>query len=364
MTRRTHYLRIVLALLCAAWCACHSAIVRADFEIESFTRYRIDRFDNNNNGLPIETEFHEHLAKAASSSEQVLSIPYRSVASSKHDDPFEKNATEYLDVITGSSDMPQAFQSSTSTAPTSSPQSQSVSSGFSDYGLGNVDFGDVLPMSEPFAEMIGNSYMQSCGMQLEKVVRFSTKIAEGEKKEWTDKNFTEVYYGFRYYQLEDNWSLIGLSGVIGQMSLIAEADNQMPGPHLGFNWSMAREDWQLAVGGFVQAGQYLGSTNVGSTIGEPLTPGQYYRSLYVAPSSTSLSRDEDFMTLLSVMKAQAIRALTKDVTLHLGCSGNYVGDVRYAADSVEATIPQFAIRPTVTDEIFITTVYTSLEFKR
>jgi hypothetical protein len=364
MTRRTRHLRIVFAMLCAAWCANHSARVRADFEIESFTRYRIDRFDNNNNGS-VDDDFQAQFDNFGLKSESTLPESKVVWPSSLPQSAANNTVNNYVD-YSGSRhvafDQPSYYLSSNIPNVGSVAQPSYQSMGFRDVRYG--DFDDLIVLNTSFTEAIGTSYLQSCGMQLEKVIRFTAKVAEEEKREWTDKNFTEVYYGFRYYQLDDVWGLFATGGVLGQTTVVAETYNRIPGPHIGVNWSIAREKWQLTASGLIQAGQYLGDTSVESTIGADLVPGQYNRPVYVQPTTSSENVEDEFATVLSVARIQVSRALNEDVTLHLGCSGNYVGDVRYATESVTLQYPQPVVADTATQDLFITTVYTSLEFKR
>jgi hypothetical protein len=364
MTRRIRFPRIVLAMLCVAWCLGHSALVRADFEIESFTRYRVDRFDNNNTGPIDEDAFQAQLVTYDSKTESTM--PGSTAISPTLPPQSVSNSTLYSGSVHVGFEDPSFYLNNRevgSITQSSQPLYQSI--GFrDDVNTRGSDFGDLIVMNSSFTEAIGTSYLQSCGMQLEKVIRFTPKVAEDEKQEWTDKNFTEVYYGFRYYELDDAWGLSATGGVFGQTTITSETYNRIPGMHLGINWSIAREKWQLTAGGFVQAGRYLGNTFVTSSIGQDLMPGQYNRPLYAQPTSSVDNVDDEFATILSVMRLQASRVLNENVSIHLGCSGNYVGDVRYATDSLNLQLPRPVITDSATQDLFITTVYTSLEFKR
>jgi hypothetical protein len=117
--------------------------------------------------------------------------------------------------------------------------------------------------------------------------------------------------------------------------------------------------------GLLQGGQYLGNAYVGSSIGEDLIPGQYNRPLYLGPPNYSTDEQEkDLASLISVTRAQLSRRLTEWLTLHLGCSGYYIGNVRYAVDSIRWELPNMGVADNGTEEQIVTTAYTSLEFRR
>jgi hypothetical protein len=356
MTRQSRFPKIVAAMLCAAWCVNHSALVRGEFEIESFTRYRIDRFDNNNVGPAVVDDFQSQLATFSSKSESAM--PHSSTdLPSSFESPSANSFTSYNIVdYTGSVhlgfDNP-SFSMNNFPDSIRNPQSSYASASY--YGLGNTSNFDELDFRP--AEIFGNSYMQSSSIQLEKAIRFTPKIAEDEKQAWSDENFTEVYWGVRHFQLADTWLFDVSSWPHGSIWMRADSDNLIPGLHFGANWSYARETWQLTAGGFVQAGQYIGSATV-------VNSQNLFSTSNVDPSWLADSDKRDFITLLSAAQAQASHALNKDVTFHIGCTANYIGDIRYAVDTVNTSFPGGAVRDTATQDLFITTVYTSLEFKR
>jgi hypothetical protein len=339
MTRQSRFPKIVAAMFCAAWCIADGPRVRADFEIESFTRCSVDSLDNNNNGFVVEEDFQSQLSFVSNQTElpsQHVSSPQPIVPASPSGSSIFKNfGTGFVDGINDS-----WISSSYGFDPSSLP------------GFNQNDF------QEPQVSM--TSYLQSCSMQLERVIRFNNKVIDRESKEWSDENFTEVYWGIRYFQLADRWLFDTSSTINGNDWIRADVDNTIPGPHLGFTWSHAREAWRVNAGGFVQAGQYIGSAAVMNSYAVDLSPGPHDDW----PNLLKDSDDRNFITLLSVAKAQASHAINKDVTLHLGCTANYVGDMRYAVNIVNNSSPGVEVRDTATQDLFITTVYTSLEFKR
>jgi hypothetical protein len=334
MTRRTRHLRIVLALLCAAWCI--ADVAHADFEIESFTRYSVDSLDNNNNGFVVKEDFQSQLSFISNQTElpspQVSSPQPMVSASPSGSNSFQNLGTGFVDGINDSW----------------------ISSS---YGFDPADSIGFDSLSRQQDQMTTTSYLQSCSMQLEKVIRFTNKVNDDEREEWSDVNFTEVYWGVRHFQLADSWLFDVSTRLDGNIWIRADVDNTIPGLHLGFNWSHAREAWRVNAGGFVQAGQYMGSASVVNSL-------DLFSTSNVDPSWLADSDKRNFITLLSVARAQASHAISKDVTFHLGCTANYIGDVRYAVDIVNTSFPGVAVRDTATQDLFITTVYTSLEFKR
>ena len=309
MDRGNNNRRIMLAMLCVALSLGFSALAFADVEIEFFGRYRIDKLDNNNNGFVQDTDdpFQDNDTNPTLAAEELAKIAppaiptdqsssNRSVDTNEDSTPLVNDFSEFLNRFDPS---PGSF---TLAAP-NSPNSTSFSSSSNVPTTGiSLDLSDVVTLPTSFVEMTGGTYLQSCSMQVENVIRFSPRLSAAEKLQSRPRDFCEVYYGFRYYKFDDYFGLFARGGVLGQMSAYAQSYNQMPGPHVGVHFNVAKGGWQLDVSGLAQTGLYLGNAYIDSSIGADLKPARYNRSFYLGPTTASDAQKQDFATLLAVIR--------------------------------------------------------------
>ena len=309
MTHRNRNPRIVLALLCSAWSLYCCAVVKADIEIESFTRYRVDNFDNNNNGYVVPVEENASI------------------------DPLERNAIiEEVDVY----EVKELVYWGTN---------------FDSYTLQRIS-------TQRFA-----THSRSRGLQLERVLSFRPKQVGAEDDVWNSVSW-EVSYGLRYSQLDNSHSFQNEGSFLGSMFANTLIASQKLGPYLGLTCRTEQRGWQINLGWMLQGAFNLMDASQEGKIGEDLVPGQYNRPLFMPQSVFAHSDSDNMETVYGELRACASRRLNQLITLNVGCSGFYIGDTRSASDSVSWTLPNMGLVDNGTQDALIGTAYTSLEIRR
>ncbi len=317
-----------LVWFCCAWWFCLCA--RADFEIESFTRYRVDNFDNNNNGYANITDDGEEFGFIES-----IAVA-KGIDTAGSLGPFLEVWAPPTSSSSGSSDLPNSV---------------------------SRDFDDIYSSNSFPTRREGYSYIQSRSLLLERVLRFSPKQSD----EPTDDEVThvwEVSYGARFNQLDDFYGYSQSGGVLGRLAINNFVDNQQAGPHIGVAWNMSQGPWTVSLNGIAQAG--LGTTDAAQTslVGEDLIPGQYNRPIYLQPMVVNDEDYDEFASYYGEIRAQISRTLTEQFSLNVGCSGYYFGNVQYADDSINWYLPSFGITDNGMEDTFISTAFANLEFRR
>ncbi len=383
MTLSNRNPRIVLAMLCCAWFLCCCAQALAEIEIESFTRYRVDNFDNNNNGYVDgvdNTDIVNEIENTTVAAELSKDMNWEFSTTPTPNVPFNAGNPSNGSVVNG-------FVSPMLTGFFDTIGNNGWYSGFIDgdgfLGAGGndntqysqvgvpLDFDDLVVLPTALQSMKGNSYLQSRSVQLERVIRFSPKLSEEQKAQREGPSgYWEVYFGARFFQFDDRFRMYGSGGLLGEISVGSQLDNQTAGPHVGIYGSLERGGWTLGAGGMLQAGIYLTDATMNSAIGQDsmpdlnsLVPGRL-NTLLIPQQSATHRDDEDSETFFGEVRVQASRPLTKWMRLHFGCSGYLFGDLRYASDSINWELPNMGLADNGTEQQIVTTAYASLEFRR
>ncbi|MDZ4656223.1 MAG: hypothetical protein SH868_01455 [Bythopirellula sp.] len=349
--------RFVLALLCCALLTCSFAPVLGDFEIESFTRYRVTNMDNNNNNYVDDFD---------------ITDPSYQVEKYAVAEGLEQGASQELYLYYG-----RQLEISTAEGTTGSVHVQyripgpflSGSNGFLDNntisnGLTVVDYDDLHTFNIGFERTNGYSYMQSRSVQLERVLRFSSQRTDQPVEPNAIAHVWEVSYGARFYQLDDFYGFLGTGGILGRTAFDTLVDNQHAGPHLGFLWNVSQGPWSLGLSGLLQGGLGETDSNQSGFFGEDLNPGAVNSPIYAEPHLVSDRAEDQFGSLYSEVRAQVSRTLTEQLSLNLGCSGYYFSDLKYADNSINWFIPDLGLADNGTEETIVTTAFASLEFRR
>jgi hypothetical protein len=320
------------AILCAGM-SCVGAHLQADFEIESFARYRLIRLDNNNNGYVDDFDI----------TDPVGAVEFRTIA-----EAIDKTSTA------GSFDYSLYRPQQSPYSPVRDLQGNLI-------GIA-VDYDDLHTFNIAFESLKGFTYLQGRGVQLEKVIRFSPKVREGETEPEEPYPSWEFFYGVRFYRFDDSFTFEGNGGILGHTWADTSVENQHGGPHLGMLWNLRHGRWTLAVSGLAQSGLGATDSRQAGRMGEDLSPGQVNSPIYAQPHIVSYQVEDRFDTVYGEVRAQVKRELSKLISLTLGCSGYYYGDIKFADQSVNWFIPDLGVL-TGTEDSTVTTAFATLEFR-
>jgi hypothetical protein len=310
MTRRTQYLRIVFAMLCAACSIADASGVRADFEIESFTRYRIDNFDNNNNGY------------VATSEETPTLEPLERYAVASEIDKYQ----------------------------------------FKEFNLYRSPYGETV--SRPFFSSRTIRSSQSRAVQLERVMAFqSPQATKIDKRQ--PCFLTEVSYGMRFSHLNNLHTTHAEGGFLNVFHVDINVAGQELGPYLGLTSRVRYGDWQWEVGGLMQGAFKLTDADQVSVLGLNVIPASILNSpIYAPPSVFSRSDSSGDESVYGEFRAKISRQLSSLVTFSIGYSGFFIEEVQYPNENIGIPIYDSGMISENVSHGLIGMTYTSLEFKR
>jgi hypothetical protein len=356
--------RTVQTVLICAWLSCIAARLQADFEIESFTRYRLIRLDNNNNGYVDDFDITDQSSLVENTS---AADALEGKAGPPSELPMSPNSAESGSRTHVTLDTTEMSRTSNGSVHVAARIPNGF--GFVDYAFTNpvgdyamaVDYDDLHQFNVAFESLRGLSYAQGRGVQLENVIRFSPKLPEGQAAPAGSYATWEVFYGIRFYQLDDSFAFEGLGGILGRTWAATSVENQHGGPHLGMSWNLHHSGWTFALSGLAQGGLGATDSRQAGAIGEDLSPGQLDSPLFARSHAVGYQVEETFGTVYGEVRAQVKRELTRLITLTIGCSGYYFGDIKYADQSVNWFIPDLGL-VSGTQDSTVTTAFAGLEF--
>jgi hypothetical protein len=118
----------------------------------------------------------------------------------------------------------------------------------------------------------------------------------------------------------------------------------------------------FAINGLMQAGLASADALQVGVSGEDLAPGGV-NAIFARPHAFNDNENDQFGSLYGELRAAAERQITDRITVSVGCSGYYFGDMKYADDSIDWTIPNLGLADNGTVDELITTAFAGLEFR-
>jgi hypothetical protein len=298
-------------MLCAAWCVNHSAQVLADFEIESFTRYRIDNFDNNNNG---------YVAPAD-----------------------EAAALDPLERITIASELDKHS--------------------FYEVTYWYYDYRSLNPRLVPTFSSRFISSSQSRAMQLERVIKFRSNESKLEAKDHYQSSF-EVSYGTRYSHLENSrFYSFQSAGALGA-SLDANVAGQSLGPYISTTYLSEHGSWSFQFGGLFQGCINETDTQHMGNMYSPLISARSPSQPYYFPYWNSRKQSDFSENIYSEMRAQISCQINPMLKLSIGYSGFYFDEVRYPSNSASWLLTDESMLEVDQGSLLTGITFASLELRR
>jgi hypothetical protein len=225
-------------------------------------------------------------------------------------------------------------------------------------GVGVDIDGTTTFVTSPY-DVKTQSNLQSRSVNLERVLRFSFDSPAS----WIKSPYVEMSVGTKYFQLNDAFQFNGTGGLFGNTTVMTGVDSQYLGPQFGLLCHTIVKGWQLvAQGGLSPTWNDVASYQTGLA-GDNLAPPESLADL-AQPTVVSQQLDDNSDSMMSEFRLQATRALTDRVTLSLGYSGYYFDSLRFASNSMAITYPSFGLLPSDPQEVFVTTAFANLEFRR
>ncbi len=199
--------------------------------------------------------------------------------------------------------------------------------GFPDTGA-PVDPDDLVNFLVTFDELRVRDIVDISGVELNRAIRRSPN--------W------ELFYGIRYLDFRNYFSLTGESETMGGTTLATSAKNQIIGPQIGFRYRGAAYKFILNVEGRFVPGYNHQQVQQTGDIGDGLTgaPGEPAALL---PTHTMSSSNADEFSPIGEIRAEAILPINHFLAFRFGYTGTVIGGLSYASTKVVYSLPNFGI---------------------
>ena len=237
-----------------------------------------------------------------------------------------------------------------------------VGSQNSSIALPPLDFDDLIFFVPTFNEMNLKSLAQMRGVQVVRALRFSNHRENSGNPE-VEHQF-EISTGARYFRLKDDLSFNASGGFIGDVATNTSMDNACVGPQLGAKWYSRSDKWSIDATGDILVGYHNFDGQQLGQLGQELVPGALNRPFNSAPTYISNQQNYNQFSPLGEFDASASYQLSGLVTLRLGYNVFYAGNLRYAEESIQWTLPDMGISDVPGRDEFRKTVYANLEILR
>jgi hypothetical protein len=175
-------------------------------------------------------------------------------------------------------------------------------------------------------------------------------------------NNVTVGFGARFLRLEDEFDVDAQGSILGHSFWNTSFDNNIVGPQVSAKWTNQRQRWRLEAGSKFLFGYNIANWDQEGLMGEELIPGALNRPLYGRPTTFSHGLQETDFSPVAELRLRASYFLTKALTLNVGYTGTYVGQIHRAATSVRYSLPDMGYSKAGTQEIISNGVDFGVEF--
>jgi hypothetical protein len=208
---------------------------------------------------------------------------------------------------------------------------------------GTIDWGDAESYYINFSELDVRNVVDLASVEINRTTR-----------PW---NSCELFYGIRYLDFRDRFSLNGQGSVISPLILNTVAKNQMIGPQIGVRHQTWFYRFRLNLEGrFVPAYNHQTVSQTGEVAGGFSTNPVELISLL--PTAIDHSFEKDTFSAIGELRADAILPINQYVAFRFGYTGTVVGGLSYASPKVVYELPSFGIADVESDETLFANAFT------
>ncbi|MEM7315787.1 MAG: BBP7 family outer membrane beta-barrel protein, partial [Planctomycetota bacterium] len=176
--------------------------------------------------------------------------------------------------------------------------------------------------------------------------------------------YAEMYFGARFLELDDRFSIRAVGGVLSDWNLDQNALNRIIGPQFGVRVARRTNRWSSIISGRFMAGANFQSTRQFGVIGDhsSTNSGVGLPDSFGGADYYNTARKEIFSPV-GEFKIESSMNVTRSMTAKVGWTGIVVGGVSRAANTIDYALPTFAILDR--DEVVFTHGVTfGVEFNR
>lgn len=177
--------------------------------------------------------------------------------------------------------------------------------------------------------------------------------------------YVDVAYGVGYYQaLDRNYYFNNGANLFGSIVNDTRTNNQFIGPQVELSNVSDLYGWKLES----RAKALIGMVNYEAdnffSAGFDLVPGSVNSLLVSTPHTGASEQDAQDFSGIAELNSMVSRDITDHLRFQLGANAFYISKQRNAADSINWRLPDFGISNNKGNDLLISSVYASIEFRR
>ena len=207
--------------------------------------------------------------------------------------------------------------------------------------LGAFPAGDQFPIAVVYDRLTVNNRLDHNSVEVMTIRR---------KKNLQNGASAEGYFGMRFLELDDRFSLLGLGGVLSDTTINQNALNRIVGPQFGFRITKRQNRWTTAIQTKFMAGVNFASIRQDGGIADHLTPANAINGLGVSGFPTGLG-GVDFQHRIATQRFSPVGELSVDLGFQLTSqlkvktrwTGMVAGGIGRAANTILYEIPTLGI---------------------
>lgn len=202
------------------------------------------------------------------------------------------------------------------------------------------NFADLHTFNVFFDDVTVRNRTEIDGVELMRMHEISTrnKMQQGR---WDDLRFS---YGVRFLSVDDDFYFRGRGSILGRTTVETDVENQIVGPQIALKWTRRDGPWNFTLEARGTAGYNIVDVDQYGIFGEEAIPGALNRSA-TARTTTSLDGNRfDEFSPLGELRAQIQYRLAESISLQVGYTAKYVGNIHRGSSATAWNIPDFGVR--------------------
>lgn len=211
------------------------------------------------------------------------------------------------------------------------------------------DLGDAVPALLDFDDLVATNYTEFYTGELMNLRRLDRVMFKGH---------TELMYGVRYVNFEEQWHVDAFGGVLANSSWNNQAYNRIIGPQLGARWFHDCCRWRFAVEGRFAPAVNFQAIRLRSDIGSNRS------ALFFQNTGNESMHEYDFSPV-GELRLNWSYQLTRAIAVRAGYTALYVGNLARPSNMVIYELPNLhLIRNNYLDDCFMQGVNLGIEINR
>ncbi len=224
-----------------------------------------------------------------------------------------------------------------------------------------TDFDDLHLFNVYFDQVTIRNRTETDGVEL----MWSHRLRNRKRMAKRQNGHVEIFYGARFLKLDDTFNVEALGSILGRSFWDTSIMNQIVGPQIGGRLVNQRGRWTMRTDVRFMAGVNIQDWDQTGAVGEELIPGALNRPLYLRSTAFSYGKTEREFSPVGELRFETRYNLTQAMSLKLGYTATYIGNIRRAANSInyELGTQTMGFADNGTQDMFINGINFGVEFR-